>query len=309
MNSPRPVPGRFDAPAESARLECAAPAKINLYLHVLGQRDDGYHLIDSLVAFAGLGDVLRLEAADALTLRIEGALAASRGLDENIENNLVMRAARGLAEAGGYAAGAAITLVKYLPVAAGLGGGSSDAASALHGLNALWKLGAATDDLREIALSLGADVPVCLHGAPAFVGGIGEEIAPAPSLPHAWLVLVNPGAKLSTADVYRACDGKSAAARFVDVPGSAAELAQILATRANDLAAPACRIEPRIAPVLDAIGSGPDCLLARLSGSGATCFGLYVEEDAARRDAQRLSGLDPNWWVAATPMSPPEAEN
>ena len=129
--------------------------------------------------FAGLGDVLRLEAADALTLRIEGALAASRGLDENIENNLVMRAARGLAEAGGYAAGAAITLVKYLPVAAGLGGGSSDAASALHGLNALWKLGAATDDLREIALSLGADVPVCLHGAPAFVGGIGEEIAPA----------------------------------------------------------------------------------------------------------------------------------
>ncbi|HER26453.1 MAG TPA: 4-(cytidine 5'-diphospho)-2-C-methyl-D-erythritol kinase, partial [Rhodospirillales bacterium] len=206
----------------------AAPAKINLYLHVTGRRDDGYHRLDSLIAFAGVHDALTFAAADHLTLQIKGPCASAL---KNERDNLVLAAARGLARLAGIEAKATIGLTKRLPVAAGMGGGSADAAAAIKGLCQLWTLDPAADEVKSLALELGADVPVCLLGKAAFVGGIGDEIAPAPALPACSIVLVNGGRKLATPAVFAArCGDYSASARFDYAPADAPELAAILAT-------------------------------------------------------------------------------
>ena len=273
----------------------AAPAKINLYLHLLGRRDDGYHLLDSLIVFLSLADTVSVRPAGALSLGLAGPSAPAL---EGTGDNLVLDAARALAEAGGCQANAAIELTKRVPVAAGLGGGSADAAAALLALSKLWGLEVAAQELADIALGLGADVPVCLASRPAFVGGIGEELEPAPSLPPVWAALVNPGQALATKDVFAAHSGGfTRPGRFTAALGDAGALAKQLAPLGNDLTAAAAALAPGIGEVLEAIEATEGCLLARMSGSGATCFGLYADEAGATAAAGALGAVHPDWRI------------
>jgi 4-diphosphocytidyl-2-C-methyl-D-erythritol kinase len=278
----------------------SARAKINLYLHVVGRRDDGYHLLDSLVAFADVADTLEAEPAEDLALSVDGPYASSvpQGAD-----NLVLRAAQALAESAGVAPRARIRLGKFLPVEAGIGGGSADAAAALRLLCEFWQVGVNEAELRRIALPLGADVPVCLERAPAFVGGIGEQIAPAPRLPAAWIVLANPGIAVATPEVFRRRRGAfTTNGRFSAAPHTARALAAILADRRNDLTEAATGVAPQIVDVLTQLEALPSALLARMSGSGATCFALFAEQQAAETAARHLAGRNPGWWVTAARM-------
>ncbi|HUZ62901.1 MAG TPA: 4-(cytidine 5'-diphospho)-2-C-methyl-D-erythritol kinase [Acetobacteraceae bacterium] len=272
-------------------LEAFAPAKVNLFLHVVGRRADGYHLLDSLAVFASVGD--RLEARPAGAIGLELTAAAS-GLPDG-DGNLVLRAARALAGAAGVSAGAALRLEKVLPVASGLGGGSADAAAALRVLMRLWGVVLPARQLADIALALGADVPVCLDSRPARMGGVGEVLAPAPALPELGLVLVNPGVPVATAAVFAArAGGFSAPAALPAGWTSAAALAGDLARLSNDLEAPAIALAPPIGVVLAALRALPGCLLARMSGSGATCFGLFA--GAAMASAAATILARPGWW-------------
>ncbi len=278
----------------------AAPAKVNLYLHVTGRRDDGFHLLDSLVAFAGVHDTIRAEPADGLSLQVDGPFAAA--LDGE-DDNLVLRAARGLADLTGAAQGARLSLTKRLPVAAGIGGGSADAAAALKALMRLWDVRPGERALRALALSLGADVPVCLHGRAAFVGGVGEALDPVPALPPCSMLLVNPLRPLSTPQVFRARaalgEGFSSPGRFDYGAADAGELAALLASRGNDLTDAALSLSPETARVLDALEACEGALLSRMSGSGATCFALFADPGEAAEAALELGRAHPGWWVAA----------
>jgi 4-diphosphocytidyl-2-C-methyl-D-erythritol kinase len=284
-------------PHDAAAIRVAAPAKINLYLHVVGRRSDGYHELDSLVAFADIGDVLTAQPAADLSLAVEGPFAAALA---GAPDNLVLRAARLLASQRGVAYGAALRLTKNLPVASGIGGGSSDAAAALRALRSLWKIEATGDEIAGLAARLGADVPVCLLGRTAWLGGIGDVLTPAPALPPVAVVLANPGIALATQAVFAARRGRfSAPSRFAEPVADAAGLAAMLSRRRNDLTEAAVAIVPVIADVLARLAACEGVLLARMSGSGATCFALFAETGAARAAATRLSGERPGWWVAA----------
>ncbi len=271
-----------------------APAKINLFLHVGARRADGFHPLQSLAVFTSLGDRLAMDEAPALSLTIDGPFA--RDLDSG-DDNLVLRAARALG--GG---GAAITLTKTLPVASGIGGGSSDAAAALRGLRRLW--GLATDDARlgAIAAGLGSDVPVCVGAAPAFMEGRGEILRPVAALPRLAMLLVNPGMAVPTKEVFAGLDSRSGVdmalpeGRFRDT----ADLLRYLETTRNDLEAPALKLAPVIGEVLAAIAALPGALFTRMSGSGATCFGLFADEDCCARAAGILRQASPGWWVEPT---------
>ncbi len=273
-------------------------AKLNLYLHVLGRRGDGYHLLDSLVAFAAVGDEIIAEVAPALSLEVSGPQAPALAGDGAA--NLVWRAAELLAAETGRAPGAALTLIKNLPVASGIGGGSSDAAATLRALDALWRLGLDETRLAGIGAKLGADVPVCLASRASWLGGIGEAVEPAPGLPAMAALLVNPGRALATAAVFKARVGAfSAPARFAPMPRDAAGLAALLAERRNDLTAAATALAPEIAEVLERLERLEGALLARMSGSGATCFALFARAEEAEAAAARLGAEQPRWWVAA----------
>ncbi|HTZ35695.1 MAG TPA: 4-(cytidine 5'-diphospho)-2-C-methyl-D-erythritol kinase [Stellaceae bacterium] len=274
-----------------------APAKINLYLHVLGRRPDGYHRLDSLVAFADIGDEVVAAPGAALSLALDGPEAAAlAGLGED---NLVLRAARGLAAAHGVAPAAQLRLDKRLPIASGIGGGSSDAAAALRALAALWRVPLDAAAMR-LAGALGADVPACLDGRPAWIGGIGERIAPLPELPALGIVLVNPRRELATASVFRTREGAFTAREVprADRLDTAGLLALLRGCR-NDLTESATRLLPEIAAVLDRLEKLPRLELARMSGSGATCFGLFARRSAADEAAARLAAENPHWWVRA----------
>jgi 4-diphosphocytidyl-2-C-methyl-D-erythritol kinase len=268
-----------------------APAKINLHLHVVGRRPDGYHLLDSLVVFAGAADRLTVEPADGLSLSVTGPFAA--GLDGEADN-LVLRAARTLAASAGVRAAGRLVLEKNLPVASGIGGGSADAAAALRLLSRFWGIDAG---LKTLAAGLGADVPVCVASRPAVMSGIGEVLAPAPLLPASGMVLVNPGVAVSTPSVFRAREGGFSGVATWPEGGwpDAESLAASLRETANDLEPPALRLAPVIGEVLAALPADPRCLLARMSGSGATCFGLYADAAAARAAAEAVKR--PGWWV------------
>ena len=276
----------------------AARAKVNLYLHVVGRRADGYHLLDSLAVFPGAADRLSAWPADALTLEVEGPGAAGLGAGPD---NLVLRAARALAWAAGVHAGARLVLDKRLPVASGIGGGSADAASALRLLARLWDVRLPMERMRAIAQDLGADVPVCLDSRATRMGGVGERLDPAPSLPGCGMVLLNPGVAVATPDVFRARSGAfSAVPTLPDAWPDAAAMASDLAQMCNDLETPALSLCPAIATVLDWLRAQPGCLLARMSGSGATCFGLFAETEAAAVAAARAPAP---WWAWGGPMS------
>lgn len=278
-----------------------APAKLNLYLHVTGRRADGYHIIDSLVAFTDFGDRVSVRNAAGLSLDIQGPFADACGSDDD---NLVMRAARVLSAIAPEAAGAQITLHKYLPVASGLGGGSADAASALRQLLRLWRLSPDKRTLDALALQLGADVPVCLRSEAAIMRGIGEQLSPAPELPETCVLLVNPNVALATRAVFENLRGRFSAAP-PPLPGRIADcrtLAEILRQRRNDLQQPAIAIVPEIQRVLDMLAAQPGCLLARMSGSGATCFALF--ENPRERDAASaaMQSRHPRYWLAQTKL-------
>ncbi len=276
----------------SATIVEPAAAKVNLFLHIVGKRPDGYHLLDSLVVFAGAGDRLVASKSDQLSLTVTGPFAAGLAAEGD---NLVLRAARALAAAAGIAPTAHLVLEKNLPVASGIGGGSADAAAALRALTRLWGVTLPTETLAAIALRLGADVPVCLAGRPTRMMGIGETLAHAPTLPECGLVLINPGVAVSTADVFRARAGAfSAAASMPAGWADARAMAIDLAATTNDLQAPAVQLCPQVQDVLSAMQRHPECLLARMSGSGATCFGLYADPATAQRQAALLAR--PGWW-------------
>jgi 4-diphosphocytidyl-2-C-methyl-D-erythritol kinase len=273
---------------------------LNLTLQIVGRRPDGYHLLDSLVAFTELGDTIAAEESDALTLALDGPFGAALGSDGS--ENLVLRAARMLRAEAGVAAGAALRLTKRLPIASGIGGGSSDAAATLLALSRLWRLAPAAEDLARLGLALGADVPVCLAGRTARLEGIGERIGPGPDLPPCPLVLVNPGIGLPTPQVFRARRGafSAGAGPLAAAPRDAEALAAALAPFGNDLTEAAISLLPVIAEMLAALETSPGTLLARMSGSGATCFALFASEVAATAAAAAVGAAHPGWWVAAT---------
>jgi 4-diphosphocytidyl-2-C-methyl-D-erythritol kinase len=276
------------------RVSAFAPAKINLYLHVVGRRADGYHLLDSLIAFADIGDTVTAAPADTLVLDVAGPEAgALAGIGDD---NLVLRAARDFAAHCGVAPRAALTLDKQLPVAAGIGGGSSDAAAALRALAKLWdrELDAA------MAARLGADVPACLAGGPVWAGGIGERLEALPGLPPLGIVLANPRRALPTPAVFRARRGDFTAGERprAALPDAAPLLALLRGCR-NDLTGAALSLMPEIATVLAALAALPGTLLARMSGSGATCFALFSGRAAAEHAAAVLAADEPGWWVRA----------
>ena len=259
-----------------------APAKVNLYLHVVGRRADGLHLLESVAAFADAGDVLHGERADGLSLEVVGPFAGALA-DE--ADNLVLRAARALAPG----LGARLVLEKNLPVAAGLGGGSADAAAALRLLSRLWGLEA---DLEALAARLGADVPVCLAAATCFMAGVGERLTPLPDWPAPPLLLANPGAALPTPAVFGARRGPFRESR--PWPRTAAELAGC----ANDLTDAAISLAPEIGEVLEALAALEGASFARMSGSGATCFAAFADRAARDRARERLRADRPRWWIA-----------
>lgn len=287
--------------ADAETIEVLAPAKVNLWLHLLGRRPDGYHLIDSLVVFAEIGDSLVVTPADELTLEVDGPFA--RALPKE-SDNLVLRAARLLAEAGCVAPQARLRLTKRLPVAAGIGGGSADAAATFRALDRLWRLGLDGSSLQKLALELGADVPVCLAGEPCHVGGIGEILTPAPRLPAVHAVLVNAGVALDTARVFAARAGEFLPDPFTgrrpDPPADATALAAWLAGWRNDLTEAAASLSPAIGETLAILADQPGCLLSRMSGSGATCFGLFADEADAVAAAAAIEERRPHWWVSKT---------
>ncbi len=279
-----------------------AAAKINLSLRVLGRRADGYHELRSLVAFADLGDTLELVPGGDLSLTLEGPFAAALQADDPI-GNLILRAARTLEErAPGLRLGA-FRLAKRLPVAAGLGGGSADAAATLRLLlRANPQLPRA--EAEAVCAGLGADVPACFFSRASMVAGIGERVAPLASFPELYAVLVNPGQTLSTADVFAAlaapplgeAEDETPPAGFAD----RAALMAWLQGQGNDLQAPALRIAPVIADVLSALEASPGCRLARMTGSGATCFGLFDAEAEAAAAADAIARAQAHWWTAST---------
>lgn len=280
-----PTPAPTPAPATLTVTEFA-PAKVNLALHVTGQRGDGYHLLDSLVLFAGVGDRVTVTPGEGFSLTGPAAAALT-----DADDNLCQRAARSM---GG---GLHLTLEKHLPVASGLGGGSADAAATLR---AAARLGRPLPDPAAV-LALGADVPACLAGRPLRMTGVGERLAPV-LLPPVWLVLANPGVAVATPAVFRALAQKQNPPLPPLPPlANAAALAGWLAGTRNDLEPPAETLAPAIARTRAALAATPGCLLARMSGSGATCFGLFASDTAARSAAARITAAEPRWWVAAAP--------
>lgn len=272
-------------------VEAFAPAKINLTLHVTGRRNDGYHLLDSLVMFASVGDHLRVTPAPQTTLRVTGPF--SQGVPKD-DGNLVMRAAGLMKES------AKIELEKHLPSAAGIGGGSSDAGAILRILR-----GMTGKPVPDNGVSLGADVPVCMLARAARMQGIGERVTPLDHLPTLDAVLVNPMVAVPTGPVFKILETPDNPPMPDVIPENldASRFARWLSDMRNDLQAPAIAVEPTITTALDAIETTPDCLLTRMSGSGATCFGLYPDGETAKEAALRLSSDYPDWWVLPTRLN------
>lgn len=280
-----------------------APAKINLTLHVTGRRDDGYHLLDSLVAFAPVGDRLVFQDGNTLSLTVDGPEA--QGVPADIDN-LVMKAVLPFCDGRG----AAMTLTKVLPVASGIGGGSSDAAAAVRGAIAFWNDDPALDLMAlgpEILLetrarplvALGADIPMCLMARPCRARGIGEQVAFV-DLPAVPAVLANPRVPVSTPEVFRALAQRENAAMPDDLPAlaDASALIDWIAACRNDLEAPALGVAPQIGAVLEELAALEGAGLARMSGSGATCFALFPDAEAAKAATERLTRDRPDWWIA-----------
>jgi len=275
-----------------------APAKINLTLRVIGRRADGYHELESLVAFADVGDTLTLTPGDETTLHVAGPFG---GVCGETKDNLVLKAAAALAARVPEMRGGAFGLEKKLPVASGIGGGSSDAAAALR-LMARAN-GIALDDprLAAAALAVGADVPVCVAAKARVMRGIGEVLSAPLAMPRLQAVLVNPGVPTATRDVFRAFAGLHGdSTPLGDVPQ--AGLLEFLRAHGNDLTPAAIACVPAVGEVLDVLATLADVRLARMSGSGSTCFAVFDEPSAAAAAAETLAAAYPDWWVSAATL-------
>ncbi|MDB5458241.1 MAG: 4-(cytidine 5-diphospho)-2-C-methyl-D-erythritol kinase [Caulobacter sp.] len=287
-----------------------APAKVNLFLHVGAPGADGYHPLSSLMVFADVGDTLSVQAADAPGFEATGPFGAAVPADDS---NLAVRAARALlAKAGGPVPPLRLILDKSLPIAAGLGGGSSDAGAALRLLREALNLPIDDAALEAVAAELGADGAACLWGAPVLAQGRGERLSPPPRLPVLDAVLVNPGVASPTGPVYRAYDAAVAegGARSPYLPealDTAEEVAAWLTATRNDLQAPAVALQPAIGEALDLLSGEPETLFSRMSGSGATCFSLCAGDIEAEGLAERIGALRPDWWVRRCRLGGPWA--
>ena len=285
-------------------IEETAPAKVNLALRIVGRHPDGYHLLDSIVTFADIGDRLRLARAHVFSLEITGPFAAALTTDAD---NLVSRAAAAMVARWPDRFGPVrIHLEKNLPVASGIGGGSADAAATIRAMMRLFSFEPPRDELLALALELGADVPVCLEGQPCRMSGIGERLRPILDIPSLPAVLVNPSVAVSTAEVFSRlglAPGEETGVAPLSVPPldrDADATVRWLASIGNDLEAPACAIAPRIGESLTALRALPGVVLARMSGSGATCFALCESMRAASAAADLLRATHPSWWIRET---------
>lgn len=279
-----------------------APAKINLALHITGQRPDGYHLLESVVVFAKVGDTLTINGAPHDELTFSGPFG--NNLQADAATNLVLKARDAMRHAASakkrLSPPVHIHLEKNLPLSSGIGGGSADAAATMKALNNFWELGLSEATLMAMGLPLGADVPMCILGKPLIASGIGEVITPISHMPELSLVLVNPSVGISTPQIFKALFNKSNGQLPEIIPsanwGAGDVLAYLSSTR-NDLEPPALEICPAIGDVIKTlIESG--ALLARMSGSGATCFGIFEDDLAAKAAGQLIARAQPNWWVA-----------
>ena len=282
----------------------AAPAKVNLTLHVTGRRTDGYHVLDSIVGFAAVYDHITLSPSESLTLSVSGPEAAHV---PSTEDNLAVRAVRFLASELNVNDSVHLALEKHIPVSAGLGGGSADAAAALKAAQKLWgrQMDSPVID-PAMTVDLGADVPVCYFGRPARVTGIGDMVTLLPPWPETWLVLVNPRVPLPTAQVFTTFAGPmDPADKSLVVRGwskSAADFVGVLNRGRNSLTDAAVSLVPQIGEVLAALESTSNCLLARMSGSGPTCFGLFAADPEAQAAADQIAAQAPEWWVQAAKL-------
>jgi 4-diphosphocytidyl-2-C-methyl-D-erythritol kinase len=287
-------------------------AKVNLTLRVVGRRVDGYHDLESVVAFADCADRLTLEPGDTLSLSMSGPLAEACG---ETSDNLVLKAARLLGEQVADLRVGHFTLEKVLPVAAGIGGGSADAAAALRLLARLNELSLDDDRIRDVALQTGADVPVCLASRACDMTGVGENLLPL-ALPRLPCVLVNPRVPVATKDVFKALGLRNgelltgvvdvmmrSSAAWPEQGGAIADWIKALAGGTNDLEAPAARIEPVISKVLSALRNANGVRLVRMSGSGATCFAIFATDADAQAAGEKLRAGHPTWWVHAGTLS------
>lgn len=273
-----------------------APAKINLFLHITGKREDGYHLLQSLMAFVDVGDEMEFSRHDSLFIDVDGPFAGDM---PSPHDNLVYKAAQLLAAEYKMTAHGRVTLNKKLPVASGIAGGSSDAATALSGLAKLWGLPEEQNRLQKLAQKLGADVPACLSRKAVWAEGIGEKITPLAEMPPMHFVLANPMVATPTPEVFRHFRAKfSAPLQFSGRRKSASEWIAALKIYRNDLLDAALEVTPKIRDVLNALQDTPNCHFARLSGSGATCFGVYDHAETAMAAVNKLKQQYPRWWVA-----------
>jgi 4-diphosphocytidyl-2-C-methyl-D-erythritol kinase len=286
------------------KLDILAPVKINLSLAVTGRLDNGYHLLDSLVAFADIGDRVTMEPGTGFSFHVTGPFArdfAPADLDNSrASGNLAVKAAYGMAEAAGRPLACKITLHKNVPLASGIGGGSADAAAVIWGLMELWGLTPpALPWLHALALSLGSDVPVCLACRPVRMMGTGERLEPVQDLPELPVLLVNPGMACPTPDVFGRFGGPYATPSVFTSGLDRTALLSWLEGHGNGLTEAAVTLVPEIAFVLADLKSYDGCMLSRMSGSGATCFGLFESEEDASAAANALTEKHPDWWVKA----------
>lgn len=275
-----------------------APAKINLYLHVTERLPNGYHALDSLMTFADIGDRIQIEEADEFTFSIDGPFAgAFDGVDAEA-SNLVVKAATALAAAANKPLGYKITLTKNLPLGAGIGGGSADAAAIIWGLLSIWDLPKNAPYLNDLMVKLGADVPVCFWSRDTRVRGIGDIFDPVDALPEMPIVLVHPGKPCSTPAVFS--EFKGTLKTVQELPDSfenGKALISFLESQENDLYEPAQKIVPEIENILSALAAQDGCNLHRMSGAGSTCFGLFEDAHSAEKAADNIRQDNPDWWV------------
>ncbi len=296
---------------QTQKLTLFAPAKINLFLHITGKRRDGYHLLDSLVAFADIGDTITIEPSAHFSLHITGPFARHFENSDKPEyidgSNLITRTVKSLSQVTKHPTNIKITLDKHLPLASGLGGGSSDAATVLWGLMQLWNIDKNSDYLLPLMLQLGADVPVCLDCSPTLMRGIGDELLPAPIMPEVPIILINPMRPCPTSDIFLRYNKEfSAKTALPDHLTPIEHFIDILKHHSNDLYMPAVAVLPDIKNVINALETQNGCLLARMSGSGASCFGLFDTIENAEQTAIAIQTENPDWWIKTGYLNRPE---
>lgn len=290
-----------------------AAAKINLFLHIHKRLSNGYHELSSLVTFVDIGDVVTVEEADSFSFHVTGTFSKHFN-DKDINpfldsENLVVKAARALSQVTDMPLNVKVTLEKNLPIAAGLGGGSSDAAAAIWGLQELWGVERNAEYLPPLLKKLGADVPVCYSCRPSMVTGIGEHLAPAPDMPEIPIVLVNPMLPCSTEEIFLRFDAEKNQKIEHDQNyhfGTLHDIVKTLKNSENDLYIPAKHVVPEIANIIHALDSRKECLFARMSGSGASCFGLFETYEQAEKASAEIKHDNPDWWVKTGWLNRPE---